>query len=1506
MGYHFYKSLAVLVCLFLLPFTTLATNPEISNWIKNLSEGAPETATGFADMDAEVKVSGNTIHVVWITRDGSGIEYLYYRRSMDNGLTWMPKILLFQDDDIEATSFDNTQQKLHVSGDYVHIAIAHYLDEGGWHGALTYLRSTDGGATFSDPEVIYESATYFKVLQVMIGGLGANVQIGFLQVINYAPEQKIFLLSSIDNGDNFSQTEAIVNPAGKITLISDFKTTGENVYFLYNEATDPWYNYDYKTHILYSNNWGGSFEDVVISVPRADGTNHHTNGLQDYNYTSKMAVDGDRLWVIWTGLNELDAQTVFVRSSMDGGNTFAQVRQISGTITSFQSGLETIAAKGDHVYATFITPQGATYLCKSDDGGQSFTEPDLISPAGSNDIGGTWWANMVMDVNGINAHYIANHGVYGHFTPLDETSYLVYTANWNYRDTHRPKIIVGENGLLHTVHQAGGLLFQTGGFSDSDIMYRRMNPDFFEMGTTDNALDMRIDPNPGGNSSEYRFDNMTIASSNSLDFSAAMTIEIWVKPAIGAPMEQRILKKHTNFSAFGDYGDFQLRTRDDWGKRQPVCVINTTSGPYALWGSKGLKDGFWNHIAITYSNDSSTDNFKLYLNGEIIAAETTAGDILLPKALWKLGCYDDSNIYQGFNGSVDELRFWNIARTTEDLKSSKYLPLQGDETGLAAYYNFNVISDEGQVCDITGKGNHGYLMYKEELIPSTLADPDPKFSFVQQVSEFYFTQLTEDGTGAEWDFGDGNTSELINPSHIYSSPGNYEVCMTTYAGENIGLACEMVTVEGIEKIWPTIGGNTSGVTTLIYGGNLSPDFDYLLTKDGVQDILAFRTDAAGLNMISAEFDLTDQPLGTYSLVVDNGSTTFELPDAFEIVVGQQSEPWVDLGGPNVVLVNRWTTFTISYGNSSNVDAYAVPVWIAISDVEDIEIAFLDFNISMPDYIIENGYEGIDTIGLEVPMDHFQGEPKPMKVFPLMIPHIPAGYSNTVRIRVKSPVDYELNVWNDKPYFQSPLNTELAACLVSVFTEAFVQATGEAVPGLGCLISIGTELFEVHKPHRPLTKPDFWSQTFTWSAVLLDCGINLSGVGALTKAMWSIFGNMPIYAKNLSDCYRAFGDPNIKNKVIPTVNSLDPNEKYGPQGFTEDNYIAETRQMSYQISFENMDSATAPAQEVWIIDTLASDLYDLSRFSFGTVGFGDSIFFLNPGSYEFGLETDLRPGKNAIVRIEGQLDVETRLLTFHFLTLDPETGDLTEDAFGGFLPPNVNAPEGEGFVTFTIGVQDNLLHNDFVENEASIFFDANPAIVTNNYLNTFDLILPESEVAIENPIATDTTFLVNVSGTDDGSGIRYYQIYVSENGGDYLLSSIEYAETFYFTGTFGSSYQFYSIAVDSVGNMETAPLVPDAEVSVVTGVNNIRDNLAGFKVTPVPAGDYLHIEFQLGETTEIQGSIMEVTGKTVLVLFEGLFSEGKHTIRENIDLMPGVYLVTLQSESGQTARRIIVE
>lgn len=60
------------------------------------------------------------------------------------------------------------------------------------------------------------------------------------------------------------------------------------------------------------------------------------------------------------------------------------------------------------------------------------------------------------------------------------------------------------------------------------------------------------------------------------------------------------------------------------------------------------------------------------------------------------------------------------------------------------------------------------------------------------LEELQLTNESTDATSFLWDFGDGTTSTLENPSHTYNVPGNYTVQLTAYSDDD-----ENTTTQGI-------------------------------------------------------------------------------------------------------------------------------------------------------------------------------------------------------------------------------------------------------------------------------------------------------------------------------------------------------------------------------------------------------------------------------------------------------------------------------------------------------------------------------------------------------------------------------------------------------------------------------------------------------------------------------------------------------------------------------------
>lgn len=239
-----------------------------------------------------------------------------------------------------------------------------------------------------------------------------------------------------------------------------------------------------------------------------------------------------------------------------------------------------------------------------------------------------------------------------------------------------------------------------------------------------------------------------------------------------------------------------------------------------------------------------------------------------------------------------------------------------------------------------------------------------------------------------------------------------------------------------------------------------------------------------------------------------------------------------------------------------------------------------------------------------------------------------------------------------------------------------------------------------------------------------------------------------------------------SKLIEVVQSIDPNDKAGPVGYGDSHFIPlAEQQLLYVIYFENLETATANAESIEITDNLDENL-DWSWFQFGETS--------HPATMSFNSST----GK----------------VTWTFENIN--------------LPPNVNQPEGEGWVSFTIKTKKDLSSGTQIRNMASIDFEIGyppDPISTPEVINTIDSIAPSSSISELHETQKSTSFDVEWSGTDDlfGSGIRSYTVYVSDNDGEYQPWISDTTETStIFTGEKGHTYKFYSIATDNVGNTET--------------------------------------------------------------------------------------------------------
>lgn len=100
-------------------------------------------------------------------------------------------------------------------------------------------------------------------------------------------------------------------------------------------------------------------------------------------------------------------------------------------------------------------------------------------------------------------------------------------------------------------------------------------------------------------------------------------------------------------------------------------------------------------------------------------------------------------------------------------------------------------------------------------------------------------------------------------------------------------------------------------------------------------------------------------------------------------------------------------------------------------------------------------------------------------------------------------------------------------------------------------------------------------------------------------------------------------------------------------------------------------------------------------------------------------------------------------------------------------------------------------------------------------STQDATAPESAVEAL-PAASPTTFAVSFTAVDGGSGTNTVELFYNFEGGAFNSAGVHTASPISFTANDGDGlYGFYTVATDSVGNIEASPAVPDATTQVDT-------------------------------------------------------------------------------------------
>jgi hypothetical protein len=284
-----------------------------------------------------------------------------------------------------------------------------------------------------------------------------------------------------------------------------------------------------------------------------------------------------------------------------------------------------------------------------------------------------------------------------------------------------------------------------------------------------------------------------------------------------------------------------------------------------------------------------------------------------------------------------------------------------------------------------------------------------------------------------------------------------------------------------------------------------------------------------------------------------------------------------------------------------------------------------------------------------------------------------------------------------------------------------------------------------------------------------------------------------------------------------VKPKDPNELKGPAGFSAAAFVGMQQPWLYTIYFENVSNAAAYARQVLVTNKLEAG-FDLRTFRLQEIAFGNVTITVPTNRCFYQTRVALPPphAANVVADVTAGVDVVNGLVYWTINAIDLNTGQLVESAQDGILPPNDASNSGQGHVTYTIMPASGVTTGMIITNQATIVFDINAPLDTNPTTNTVDAVPPTSTVATLPASLMDTNFILAWFGTDDpgGSGVSSYDVYVSDNGGPWVVwLSNTTTNSATFSGQPGHYYYFYSRAQDNAGNVEPAPATFQAQTFV---------------------------------------------------------------------------------------------
>jgi hypothetical protein len=288
-------------------------------------------------------------------------------------------------------------------------------------------------------------------------------------------------------------------------------------------------------------------------------------------------------------------------------------------------------------------------------------------------------------------------------------------------------------------------------------------------------------------------------------YSTTITLEAWIK---------------TSDAGLGEIVGWGNASRTDvvefgvYNGKLELGIDVQGAGRVAVTSATSVNTGNWVHMAALKSGTSVV----LYIDG----VQDATGAIDRSPTVDRMrigGLYQNGSMNSAYylSGQVDEVRVWSTVRTIDQIRENMFRTLDGDESGLVAYYRFDQYnaSDQTTLYNLVSDSYRGTLTNMEAA-----SDWVSSSAF----NTWLGSEDTDWAAGSNWSRGSEPTSSDNVGVYAYSSLSHAPAIGAAANANHLLVAADATLVSGaytlgISGNWFNDGAFDAGGGTVVFNGS---------------------------------------------------------------------------------------------------------------------------------------------------------------------------------------------------------------------------------------------------------------------------------------------------------------------------------------------------------------------------------------------------------------------------------------------------------------------------------------------------------------------------------------------------------------------------------------------------------------------------------------------------------------------------------------------------------------